>query len=115
MTNSLNFLSNSDEIFLIENGSIIESGSYENLMEKNGAFSDFMRTFIESKNSDNNEYEFTEKNQSQTCTVKSTKTNDEQLIQKEKIESGKVKFFNHILFDLILIFLKKIAKIINLS
>nr|QNH67943.1 ATP-binding cassette transporter subfamily C member 1 X4 [Brachionus plicatilis] len=91
VTNSLNFLSNSDEIFLIENGSIIESGSYEDLMEKNGAFSDFMRTFIESKNSDNNEYELTEKNQSQTCTVKSTKTNDEQLIQKEKIESGKLK------------------------
>nr|APD26520.1 ATP-binding cassette transporter subfamily C member 1 X4 protein [Brachionus koreanus] len=90
VTNSLNFLSHSDEIFFMENGSIIETGSYEALIEKNGYFSDFMKSFLDSKNTEFSDYESRENDQptKTESNVKSTKTNDEQLIQKEKIESG---------------------------
>lgn len=104
VTNSLNFLPDSDEIFVVENGSIIESGSYEALIKKNGAFSDFMKTFLESKTTDSGDYESIESNQQLNVAtkVKSAKTNDEQIIQKEKIESGLVKFLNFLfLFNLL--------------
>nr|QNH67878.1 ATP-binding cassette transporter subfamily C member 1 X2 [Brachionus rotundiformis] len=93
VTNSLTFLPNSNEIFLIDNGLIVESGTYEVLIKKNGAFSDFMKNFMETKSLEDTNAESTIGNQIEVKTpmVKSTKTNDEQLIQKEKIESGIVK------------------------
>lgn len=87
-------MSNSDQIFLMENGSIIESGSYESLIQKNSAFSDFMRTYLESKNNNSVDYESAVSNQPSNLSnskVKSTKSDDEQIVKKEKIESGLVK------------------------
>ena len=78
----------------MENGSIIESGSYESLIQKNSAFSDFMRTYLESKNNNSVDYESAVSNQPSNLSnskVKSTKSDDEQIVKKEKIESGLVK------------------------
>ena len=53
VTNSLGFLSETDEIVMLENGIISEMGSYEYLIEKNGTFSKFMSDFFQ--NSENKE------------------------------------------------------------
>ncbi len=43
-TNSLSFLSEADHILLIENGEIIEAGSYNELIKNiNGSFSRFIK------------------------------------------------------------------------
>ena len=47
VTNSLNFLPQVDEIMMIDNGFIIETGTYEQLKEQNGKFTEFMKAFLE--------------------------------------------------------------------
>ena len=50
VTNSLSFLPETDEILLLENGSIVEMGTYEELLaNKEGPFNSFMRLYFESK------------------------------------------------------------------
>ena len=104
MTNSLNFLPNSDEIVLIDNGSIVDSGSYEKLVNKNGPFSDFIKTYLESKGSndlDDEEEQISESKNEKYLKQHKIKidtkldiSETEQLIQKEKIESGNVRFIS---------------------
>lgn len=47
VTNSLGFLSESDEIIMLKNGSISEMGSYEYLIKNNGLFSKFVSDFFQ--------------------------------------------------------------------
>ena len=49
VTNSLSFLPQTDEIWMLDEGVIQESGSYEDLRNKNGMFADFIKNFLESK------------------------------------------------------------------
>lgn len=49
VTNSLNFLPQVDCLILVENGKIVDSGSFENLLNSNGPFSDFYKTFLSIK------------------------------------------------------------------
>ena len=49
VTNSLSFLPQTDEIWMLDEGVIQESGSYEDLRNKNGMFTDFIKNFLESK------------------------------------------------------------------
>lgn len=44
MTNSLSFLPDCDRIFMIDNGTICESGTYKELLKKKGVFSQFIGT-----------------------------------------------------------------------
>ena len=55
VTNSLNFLPQVDEIIMIENGFIIETGTYVELKNQNGKFTEFMKAFLNSKDA-NQEY-----------------------------------------------------------
>ena len=49
VTNSLSFLPQADEIWMLDQGVIQESGSYEELRNKNGMFADFIKNYLESK------------------------------------------------------------------
>lgn len=45
MTNSLSFLPQTDHIIMLDNGSIVESGSYNQLIDKDGPFKEFIKAF----------------------------------------------------------------------
>ena len=47
MTNSLSFLSQVDEILMIENGEIVQKGTYKELKNQDGLFSYFTKNFLE--------------------------------------------------------------------
>ena len=46
VTNSLSFLPQVDEIIMIENGEIIQAGTYEQLKNDNGVFADFISNYL---------------------------------------------------------------------
>lgn len=46
VTNSLNFLPQSDEIIMIQDGMIVQMGTYEELSSQKGPFSDFTRNYL---------------------------------------------------------------------
>ena len=111
VTNSLNFLPQVDEIIMIDNGSIVEKGAYIELKDKNGYFTEFMKSYLES-NEANQEFiknmnpvgletqvsKISEKSvkldRTGSVTSKTSTANEkagEKIIVKEKIESGNVK------------------------
>lgn len=47
VTNSLNILPEVDRILMIENGTIVECGTYDNLKNLNGKFASFIKTYLE--------------------------------------------------------------------
>ena len=49
VTNSLGFLSQCDEILVLEHGRIVEQGKYEELKSKNGAFYTFIQSHLNEK------------------------------------------------------------------
>jgi len=121
VTNSLSFLPQVDEIILLEHGQIVEKGSYEQLKNKNAAFTDFIRLYLQSQdanknnqqeNNDENIEEIPEKkvvmNQSIDLLARQQSNKSklgggdakktaavekagEKIIVKERIESGEVK------------------------
>ena len=111
VTNSLNFLPQVDEIIMIENGFIIETGTYVELKNQNGKFTEFMKAFLNSKDA-NQEYiknieidesillekqvSADENKLARSESVISKKSdkkenNEKKIIEKEKIETGTVK------------------------
>ncbi len=61
MTHSLSFLSQSDEIILLDNGKIEDKGSYVHLLKHNQIFQDLMHTFTQQQSVEqkNNKYYLT--------------------------------------------------------
>lgn len=52
MTNSLSFLPQVDKIIMLEDGSIVEMGTYEDLRKnESGQFNEFIRNYLKSKDS----------------------------------------------------------------
>jgi ABC-type transport system involved in cytochrome bd biosynthesis fused ATPase/permease subunit len=51
VTNSLNYLPSVDKILMIENGNIVEMGTYEQLKSYDGAFSRFIKIYLETHES----------------------------------------------------------------
>lgn len=49
VTHGMGFLPQADLIFVLVDGEITESGSYQELLSRNGAFADFIRTFATSE------------------------------------------------------------------
>lgn len=45
VTHGMGFLPQADLILVLVDGEITESGSYQELLSRNGAFADFIRTF----------------------------------------------------------------------
>ena len=48
MTNSVNYLPQCDAVLMVENGEIIEAGTYEQLKAKAGFFAEFMNSYLTS-------------------------------------------------------------------
>lgn len=46
VTNSLSFLPQCDEIYMLDNGKIVEIGTYEELLSKSGGFSEFLKNYL---------------------------------------------------------------------
>jgi ATP-binding cassette, subfamily C (CFTR/MRP), member 2 len=117
VTNSLNFLPQVDEIMMIDNGFIIETGTYEQLKEQNGKFTEFMKAFLEANEANQEFIRNIEPNETKSSSLdkqvsvksseKLTKSesvlskssekkengngNGQKIIVKEKIETGNVK------------------------
>lgn len=49
VTNSMNYLPSTDQIIYIENGTIEEMNSYNKLVESNGLFSEFIKSYFQNK------------------------------------------------------------------
>ena len=108
VTNSLNFLPQVDEIIMLDEGFIVETGTYDQLKNKNGTFTEFMKAFLEA-NEANQEYIrniapdslerqasiISEKLENSVPDVsKKSETKEKEvkkIIEKEKIETGSVK------------------------
>ena len=113
VTNSLNFLPQVDEIIMIENGVIIEKGTYDQLKNQDGKFTEFIKTFLETSEAnqefikniiDSSSLEKHESNAIETnrsLEKSSTKVESKnvvnkdltkrKIIEEEKVESGNVK------------------------
>jgi ABC-type transport system involved in cytochrome bd biosynthesis fused ATPase/permease subunit len=52
VTNSIGFLSSTDQIIFMENGSILEMDSYEKLVKKDAQFNSFVKSYFQ--NNQNN-------------------------------------------------------------
>lgn len=133
VTNSLSFLPQCDEVYMLDNGQLVETGTYEGLLSKGGEFSEFIKKYLSNEVNVEEEVEnlvlndskselVTENktdgvkklnssiaslNKSQSHLKKNSSTNihkeidsekkeshakGETIIQKEKIETGKVSF-----------------------
>ena len=46
MTHGLTYLSQVDHIFVLHQGKIFEAGTYNDLIEKDGAFAHYIRTYL---------------------------------------------------------------------
>jgi ABC-type multidrug transport system fused ATPase/permease subunit len=107
VTNSLNYLPQVDEIIMIDNGEIVQIGTYDNLKNENtGYFSDFIKNYLNKANSnsenetieidlndedDDNDLEPVELKKTISVRRSSSKKPNEKIIEKEKVESGSVK------------------------
>ena len=55
VTNSLSFLPQVDEIIMMDNGTIKEMGTYNKLIEKDGMFSNFVKSYFATKKEEEEE------------------------------------------------------------
>ena len=60
VTNSLSFLPQTDEIFMLDNGRIVEIGTYDNLISKGGEFAEFIKKYLSNNEATVEELETTE-------------------------------------------------------
>ena len=52
MTHGIGFLPQVDQIVVMTDGHISEYGTYEDLLESNGAFAEFIRTYLNEEEED---------------------------------------------------------------
>ena len=56
VSNNITYLPQVDYILMLEEGQVIERGTFAQLMEKNGSFSSFVKGIVTEKNDENGEY-----------------------------------------------------------
>nr|APD26507.1 ATP-binding cassette transporter subfamily C member 1 X3 protein [Brachionus koreanus] len=98
VTNSINFLPQTDLIFMFENGKIVESGNYNELINLNGCFTRFVNnnSFVNNteKEKEENKGEFVQKPVKEESEIKQNfdeNVKNSKIIEQEKIESGNLK------------------------
>jgi ABC-type multidrug transport system fused ATPase/permease subunit len=57
VTNSLSYLPQTDQIFMLDGGSIVEMGSYDELRKRDGLFADFIRNYLTKNENDRKDVE----------------------------------------------------------
>ena len=55
VTNAITFLPKVDEIIVLKDGEIAERGSYEELLTQEGAFAEFLQTYLQEAEEDDSE------------------------------------------------------------
>lgn len=106
VTNSLSFLPQCDKVAMIQNGSIVQIGTYEELLNEQGKFKDFIKLYLKDKESNKkakqddaslDDSKSSERNKSEQETSHKTEINKtpihvagEKIIVEEKIETGMV-------------------------
>ena len=97
VTNSISLLPLVDQIIVLKNGSISESGHYVSLIDKNGDFAEFVRTFSSQKDEPDSpktpqlERQVSVKDERSISVEQTQDTNNTKLIETEKTETGEVK------------------------
>ena len=46
VTHAISFLPQADKIIVLKDGQVTEMGHYEDLLENNGAFAEYLRTYL---------------------------------------------------------------------
>ena len=98
ITNNVSFLPEVDSIIVLKDGRIQETGTYDQLMESKGNFSDFIKEFSMNHKESNGpilqrqESVISQKTTRSMSIEKETETEKTKLIEMEKTETGKVKF-----------------------
>jgi hypothetical protein len=85
-----------DSIIILQNGELIGKGTYKQLLENCKELKTFMKTYLAEDDNNKQITNDTSKNQEKFIPVKKmkAKTNEGQLLQKEKIKSGNVCICN---------------------
>lgn len=55
VTNAITFLPKVDEILVLKDGEVVEQGSYEELLAQEGAFAEFLQTYLQEVEADDSE------------------------------------------------------------
>ncbi|EDV26556.1 uncharacterized protein TRIADDRAFT_50060 [Trichoplax adhaerens] len=91
VTHNLRFLSKVDKIIMLEDGEIIETGTYSELMYRRGAFSDLIQAYANTAENDrDNIIEEINIEPRQLAVV--SPAHGAQLVEDESIEVGRVKY-----------------------
>ena len=112
VTNSLSFLPQVDRVAMIQSGQIVQFETYENLKNKDGVFSNFIKLYLHNRDANKVEEEAIEEEPTQTVpnsnNIKSPKIKEqeaatsslvgekkqekagEKIVVKEKVETGQV-------------------------
>ena len=59
MTHGFTYLPQVDHIVVLSDGRVSEEGSYEDLLQKNGAFADLLKTYFNDENQNDSDDKFT--------------------------------------------------------
>lgn len=97
VTNSINFLPQTDLIFMLDNGQVVESGNYYELIKQNGHFSHFVKnSFVNETQIDQGQKSIDEKlvvEENEIIMEKDCIENrkNSKIIELEKIQSGNLR------------------------
>ena len=91
VTNSLTFLPSTDKIIVLKDGQISETGTFKELMQRNGYFSELIKQYSSNTIDKEEDTDQIEK-KIKSGTIKEVDTEKSRLVEVERAETGKVKF-----------------------
>lgn len=102
VTNSLSFIEEFDRILMLDNGEVIESGTFEELVKCDGPFNAFINRHYKAKDQQTNAQEIENLVDSVITQKTLNKLTDSSVVNNiiinENIQQGKVKLFNLFFF-----------------
>lgn len=108
VTNSLSFIEEFDRILMLDNGEVIENGTFEELVKCDGPFNEFIKRHYKAKDQQTNVQEIEDSVDSEITQKSPNKLTDGSVINNiiinENIQQGKVKLFK------LFFFFKSLAK-----
>lgn len=108
VTNSLSFIEEFDRILMLDNGEVIENGTFEELVKCDGPFNEFIKRHYKAKDQQTNVQEIEDSVDSEITQKAPNKLTDGSVINNiiinENIQQGKVKLF------ILSFFFKSLAK-----
>lgn len=91
VTNNLSILPRTDAILVVDNGRIIEQGSYNQLMKANGHLARLVQQYVTNHEEDKDDEQNEETSEERKAKVNERIDNtNEKLVEKEKVQHGRV-------------------------